>query len=90
MIPETPTISASPSDATIESGTSVTFTCATASGGTATYMFMRDSSVAASGSESSLVITTSTTDTGTYTCVVSISAVDSVASSGHNMTVVGE
>ena len=90
VIPKTPSLSATPSDATIESGTVVTLTCATASVGTITYKFMQDTSMAASGTDNTLVVTTSTTDTGTYTCVVTISAVDSVASSGHTMTVVGK
>ena len=90
MIPKTPTLSASPSDATIESGTSVTLTCATASTGTITYKFLRDTTVVNTGSSATHAITTATSDSGTYTCVVTISTVDSVASSGHAMTVVGK
>ena len=35
-------------------------------------------------------ITTTTSDTGTYTCVVTINSVDSLASKSHAINVLGE
>ena len=90
MIPKTPTLSASPSNATIASGTSVTLTCATASSGNITYTFLRDTKVVNTGPSATHAITTAKSDSGTYTCVVTISFVDSVVSSGHAITVVGK
>ena len=89
--PKAPTLSRSPTDATIESGTSVTLTCATLSSGSVTYTFTRDSTQVQSSSSATLDLTSAATiDTGSYTCVASISSVDSVASNAEAMTVVGE
>jgi len=90
--PKTPTLSRSPSDATIESGTAVTLTCATLSSGSVTYTFTRDGSTQVQSSSSATydLSSAATSDTGSYTCVASISSVDSVASNADAMTVVGE
>ena len=92
VIPQTPTLSVAPSDATIESGTSVAVTCATASsGGSITYNFLKDGNPVTSQSSGTYTMGSITTsESGTYTCTVTISTVTSVASSGHTTTVVGE
>ena len=97
VIPQTPALSVEPSDATIESGTSVAVTCATAStGASITYNFLKDGSAVTSqagGPHTSItynILNTDTADSGTYTCSVTMNTLTSVASSGHTTTVVGE
>ena len=92
VIPQTPTLSVAPSDATIESGTSVTVTCATAStGASITYNFLKDGNAVTSQASGTYTMGSITTaESGSYTCTVTMSTVTSVASSGHTTTVVGE
>ena len=92
VIPHTPTLTVSPTDVTLETGTPVTLTCATIStGGTVTYDFLKDGTSVASQSSGTYTISNSSpADTGTYTCTVSINSVTSLTSSGHTTTVVGE
>ena len=55
------------------------------------YKFLKASTVVATESTNSHTISSPTTaETGAYTCVVTISGVDSVASSSHSMTFVGK
>lgn len=91
VVPQTPTLSRSPTDATIQTGTAVTFTCTTASSGSTTYTFLRDSTQVQSGASATLDLTSAApSNTGSYTCTATISGVDSVASNADSLTVVGE
>ena len=92
MIPQTPSLTVSPSDATIQTGTSVTLTCATAStsSGTITYIFLEGVNPVQSSASATHTLTAATSDSGSYTCTATISGVVSVASSAHVMAVVGE
>ena len=90
VIPQTPTLTASPSDSTLESGTSVTLTCLTASHGTTTYQFLKDDTEQANQSTSTYSVTAATTDTGSWTCTATISTVVSSASTATTITVVGK
>ena len=90
--PVTPTLTRSPSEATIESGTGVTLTCATASvGGTATYTFRQDGTPVQSNAGATYNLASSaTTDSGDYTCTAIISSVESQASTIDTLTIVSE
>ena len=92
VIPQTASLSVSPSDATIETGTSVTMTCATASttSGSITYIFLETATEVQNGASAIYTLTAATSDTGSYTCTATISGVASVASTAHAMTVVGK
>ena len=81
-----------PSDATIESGTSVEVTCATVStGAPITYNFFKDgNSIISQSGDTYTMGSISTADSGTYTCTVTMNSVTSLASSGHTIGVVGE
>ena len=90
--PKTPSISVSPSDAYVASGTSVTLTCTTASSSARiSYKFRQGAAEVATRSTNSLTISSvAIAQSGTYSCVVQISGVNSAASTGHSMTVVGK
>ena len=92
MIPQTPTLTVTPSDETIESGTNITVTCITASTGrNATYNFLRDGYVVTSQTcDTYMMSSLNISNSGTYTCTATINTVTSVVSSGHRFTVVGE
>ena len=92
VIPQTPTLYVVPSDAIIESGTSVEVTCVTSStGASITYNFLKDGNAVTSQSSDTYIMgSISTAESGTYTCTVTMNSVTSVASSGHTTTVVGE
>ena len=88
--PKTPSISVSPSDAYVESGTSVTLTCTTASSSSSfEYEFKYGTTSVYTGAASSKTLTVDPTMSGTYICLVRIRSVASAASTGHPMTVVG-
>ena len=89
MLPQTPTLTRSPTDATVESTTSVTFTCATASSGTTTYQFLKDGSQQVSQSSGTYTVTTATTHTGSWTCTATINSAVSSASTASALTVYG-
>ena len=89
--PVTPTLTPSPSETTIESGTSLTLTCATTSTGTITYIFKKDGTAVQTSAAATYTIPSPTTsDTAAYLCVAQITAVDSHDSGTHSLTVVGE
>ena len=92
MAPHTPTLTVNPSDATLETGISVTMTCATSStGGSITYNFLKDGNAVTSQSSSIYTMGSITTSqSGTYTCTATISSVASAASIGHTTTIVGQ
>ena len=93
MIPKTPTLSVKPSDDTIENGARVSVTCVTSStGASITYNFLKDGKVVKQSQQSGTYTmeSISTTESGTYTCTVTMNSVTSVPSSGHDITVVGE
>ena len=81
-----------PSDAIVESGTSVTLTCVTAStGADVTYHYIRDGTTFDTNDKGSHVINDVTTsETGSYTCTVTINSMTSEPSDGHMLTVFGE
>ena len=89
VTPQTPSLSASPSEANIMAGRPVTLTCTTESNGdNMRYKFLKDSTLVATELTSSYLISRPTSaDTGAYTCVVKINGVDSAASGSHSMTV---
>ena len=90
VTPQTPTLTVSPVDATLESGTSVTFTCLTASSGTTTYQFLKGGAEEASQSSGDYIVTSATTHTGTWTCTATISSeVSSSSTETVIVTVVG-
>ena len=93
VIPKTPTMSVSPSDATLESSTSVTVTCTTtsSSSGSTEYTFLKDGvSVATQPADTYTMSSVTTSDSGTYTCKVTIKGVESLSSNQHTLRVVGE
>lgn len=93
VVPKTPTLTATPSDAYHESTTQLAFACVTLSttSGTITYQFFQDSTSVQTGTDATLTLTNpSTANSGSYTCVATIKSVASVASNGHSVTVVGE
>ena len=92
VLPQTPTLTVSPSDVTIESGTSISLTCTTASstGGDVTYSFIKDSSLLVSQASGTYSIDSSTTgDSATYTCTVTINSHTSQASDESTFIVFG-
>ena len=92
MIPKTPRLTVTPSNAVVESGTSVTLDCVTEStGALATYNFLKDDQAVVSDPDSSHTIdSVSTAESGSYTCTVVMNSVTSLPSDGHITTVVGE
>lgn len=91
MIPKTPTLSASPYNATVERGTTLTVTCATAgTGGSVTYNFLKNGHAIASQSSGTYTVECRGSGTYTWACTVTINSVTSAASPGHTTTVVGE
>ena len=88
-IPQMPTLTVSPSDTTLESGTNVTFTCLTQCAGTATYHFMKGGIEEASQQSGTYTVTVATTHAGSWTCTVTINTVVSSASTATTITVVG-
>ena len=89
VTPQTPILTVSPSDATLESGTGVTLTCLTASSGTTTYQFLKGGSQETSQSSGTYTLSPATTDSGDWTCTATISSVVSSASTATTLTVVG-
>ena len=92
MIPKTPRLTVNPSNAVIESGTSVTLECVTEStGAVAAYTFLKDGQAVFSDTDGfHTVDSVSTAESGTYTCTVVMNSVTSLPSDDHSITVVGE
>ena len=93
VIPKQPSLKASPNQAFIESGKPLTLECQNqSSGALMTYLFLKDSVAVANLNQSSSTFkipNLSTKDTGNYSCIVTISGVNSTASSMHSVTVMG-
>ena len=92
MIPKTPRLTVNPSNAVIESGTSVTLECVTEStGAVAAYNFLKDDQAVFSESDGFHTMdSVSTADSSSYTCTVVMNSVTSLPSDDHSITVVGE
>ncbi|XP_012935544.1 hemicentin-1 [Aplysia californica] len=88
-VPQTPSLSSSASS-TVETGTSVTLTCATLSShGTVTYSFLQETTEVQSGPSATYDLTsTAPSNSGSYTCVATIYNVDSAPSSADSLQVV--
>ena len=85
-------LTVTPSNAVIESGTSVRLDCDTAStAAVATYTFLRNDQDVFSDTVSSYTMdSVSTADSGIYTCNVVMNSVTSLPSDDHSITVVGK
>ena len=91
MIPLTPTLDASPLNSTLESTTDLVLICETGSNGTTSYQFLRDTNTIISQSNGTYVHQNiQTSDTGNYTCTVTINGVVSLTSREITKTVVGK
>ena len=90
--PKTPTLSVSPSDATIPSTSSLSMTCETASVySLKTYTFLHNNNEVFSGAENVYTLPSVTTvHSGTYICKVTIKALASSESNSHTITVYGK
>jgi len=89
VAPKTPSLTLSPSSATVDRSTFVTLTCQTASAGTTTYKFIKDGSQQVSQESTTYNIIAAATHTGSWTCTATIDSVNSSASSAHSLTVHG-
>ena len=89
VIPKTPTFTVSPSDATIETGTTVTLSCVTASSGLTTYRFVKDGIEEASQPSGIYTLSAATTDSADWTCTAAINSMVSSESSSITITVEG-
>ena len=86
--PQPPTLSVTPSGQLILPGTSVNLVCTTSTQGNILYTFMKGSNTVYSGVEFSYTLDQAqASDTGVYTCVVSVSGVTSSPSNEHTITV---
>ena len=88
-VPETPTLSKNNQDSTIESGTPVTLTCVTTSTGLGTYTFTKDNVGVQVGSLNTFV-SSGSSDSGTYSCKVSINGIESETSNSVSLNIIGE
>ena len=86
---QTPTLTVSPSDAIIESATSVTMTCLTASSGSTTYTFLKDNFREVSQASGTYTLSLTPSDSGNWTCTATTDSVVSNASTAHSLTIVG-
>ena len=89
-VPNTPTLIVSPNADVVQSTTQLAMRCLTTSTGDRTYTFFRNNILVDTGDNNYMIASASTTDSGTYTCVVSINGVDSLSSNFHTINVVGE
>ena len=95
--PKVPTLSRVPSEPTIMSTISVTLTCTSQSSGTKSYKFLKDGNIvfASTGDANGIhdnvytISGVSASNSGSYSCIVTISAVDSIVSNSNFITVVG-
>ena len=91
MIPLTPILTVIPMNSTLESSTYIILSCTTDSNGTITYQFLRDDDTIISQSNGTYVHQNiQTSDTGNYTCTVTINGVVSLTSREITKTVVGK
>ena len=89
--PKPPTLTASPTDSTIRINTRVTLTCSTASQGSTTYSFYKNSNLVLTSSLNTYTLdSVATSDNGVFSCVATINSVNSVSSPGYTLTVVGK
>ena len=93
MTPKTPSLTASPSELTLSTGSKVTLTCATSSHGSVSYKFLlnvKDIPHASGSSNTYTVPSKVTTSINSYTCKVTISGAESLPSTDHKVEFVGE
>ena len=91
VIPLTPTMTVIPLNSTLESTTDFILSCVTSSNGTITYQFLRDDDTIISQSNGTYVHQNiQTSDTGNYTCTVTINGVVSLNSNAFGKIVVGK
>ena len=94
--PQTPTLSVTPSDSSIESGTSVALKCATTSTyAPITYSFFKRTTgieydIISQSGDTYTMENISTDDSGYYKCSVTMNSKESYRSTGHTIEVVGE
>ena len=94
--PKQPILSVTPPDATIETGTTLTFTCNTDSSSSAPvsqYKLYRNGDVVAGANDSGVVgMTPIVASTGSeiYSCTASINGVESINSANLSVTVIGK
>lgn len=80
-----------PLNSTLESTTDFILSCVTSSNGTITYQFLRDNDTVISQSNGTYVHQNiQTSDTGNYTCTVTINGVVSLNSNAFGKIVVGK
>ena len=91
VIPRPASLSVSPSDATIKAGENMTMTCSTSSfTGSITYVFQKEGTHVQNSTSATYTMTVDTSSSGSYTCTAAINGMTSAASTGHDMTVIGE
>ena len=88
--PKTPSVTASPSDAKVAVNTKITLTCKTSSSGATSYKWLLNNHlISHSPTTNTYTVPTSKTGSGTYSCVATVSGVDSSPSAGKVITVIG-
>ena len=89
-VPDTPQLIMSPNSLYIQSTTQLALRCATTSAGDKTYTFFRNGQLVDTGDNNYMIASASVSDSGSYTCAVTINGVASLQSNFHTINVVGK